>query len=147
MRDYNIDRSYFIECALTSGQQLFLLGWIDDTDTPLSRVTVEGLDGQRRSYSLDGPYADGKCLRTPRPDVHKSLRLSSQPSSRLGFVIALPEQLADGARAIVSFDGFEQSAQLSRRSRRSALRPRCQACWSTPATRCANWRLNCTPTA
>lgn len=112
MRDYNIDRSYFIECALTSGQQLFLLGWIDDTDTPLSRVTVEGLDGQRRSYSLDGPYADGKCLRTPRPDVHKSLRLSSQAGSRLGFVIALPEQLADGARAIVSFDGFEQSAQL-----------------------------------
>ena len=51
MRDHNIDRSYFFECALTSGQQLFLLGWIDDTDSPLSRVTVEGLDGKRRSYS------------------------------------------------------------------------------------------------
>jgi len=112
MRDYNIDRSYFVECALTSGQQLFLLGWIDDTDTPLSRVTVENLDGRPKSYSLDGSYVGGKCLRTPRPDVHKSLRLSPQASAQLGFVIALPEQLADGARAIVSFDGFEQSAQL-----------------------------------
>ena len=38
--------------------------------------------------------------------------MPSHVSSRLGFVIALPEQLADGARVIVSFDGYEQAAQL-----------------------------------
>jgi GT2 family glycosyltransferase len=112
MRDHNIDRRYFIECVLTSGQQLFLLGWIDDTETPLTRVTLETLDGQRRSYSLNGPLADGKCMRTTRPDVHKSLRLSSKAGCQLGFAIALSEQLIEGTRAIVSFDGFEQSAQL-----------------------------------
>ena len=53
MRDHNIDRCYFFECAITTGRQLFLLGWIDDTDLPLTRVIVEGLDGKRRSYAVN----------------------------------------------------------------------------------------------
>jgi hypothetical protein len=112
MRDQNINCCYFFECAITTSRQLFLLGWIDDRDSPLTRVVVEGLDGKRRRYAINETDADGTCLRTPRPDVHKSLRLPSHVSSRLGFVIALPEQLADGEQVIVSFDGYEQAAQL-----------------------------------
>ena len=83
--------------------------------------------------------ADGKCLRTPRPDVHKSLRFHRRSSAQLGFVIALPEQPADGTRAIVSFDGYEQVRAVDDgRADERRHRARSPGCWSTLAMRCGN---------
>jgi O-antigen biosynthesis protein len=103
-------RSFFVECAVSSGRHLYLLGWINDTGSPLTRVKVETPDGKRRSFALDGS-SKAKCLRTARPDVHRNLNLAAHATMRLGFVTVLPVELADGAKAMVSFEGHEQSAQ------------------------------------
>jgi O-antigen biosynthesis protein len=95
---------FFIESAITTGRQLLLVGWVNDSVAPVSCAIVEGAEGRGTAYTLNGHAAGAKWTRTLRPDVHQGLGLGRHIGTHLGFVMSLPAGLKAGDGANIAFD-------------------------------------------
>ena len=103
---------FHVECVIAAAQHLFVIGWVNDSILPVTRIETEHPTGRRGVHRLDGSQSGGAFVRTLRPDVHRALEMPPSVDARLGFVAALCERVNDGDSFGLAFDNAPISPQV-----------------------------------